>query len=81
MQTKVPTESTSALSTICMYRAKLVLVQGVEGELQLRALILIQVLPALSQLVHRRHAVSLQQHSSWDGHLTVRGRGVCHHER
>lgn len=64
-----------------VYRAKLVLFQGVEGELQLRALIFIQVFPALSQLVQRRQGLSLQQHSPWDGHLTVGGRGVCYRKR
>lgn len=57
-----------------VYRAELVLFQGVEGELQLRALIFIQVFPTLSQLLQRRQGVRLQQHSSWDGHLTVGGR-------
>lgn len=59
-----------------VYRAKLVLFQGVEGELQFRALVFIQVFPALPHLLQRRQSLRLQQHSSWDGHLTVGGREV-----
>lgn len=70
------------LHDLChVYRAKLVLFQGAEGELQLRALIFIQVFPALSNLVQKRQALRLQQHSSWDGHLTVEGRGVSRRNR
>lgn len=47
------------LHILYVYRAKLVLFQGVEGELQLSTLIFIQVFPALSQLVQRGRALCL----------------------
>lgn len=40
-----------------VYRAKLILFHGVEGELQLCALIFIQVFPALSHLVQWRQRI------------------------
>ena len=56
------------------YRAELLLLQGVEGELQLSALVPVQVLPPLPQLLLRGQHLRLQQHS-WGPALAGRRGG------
>lgn len=64
----------------CTYWAQLFVLQRVERQLQLRVLILVEVLPALSQLIQRRHGLVVQQHPPCDGYLTAGWRGSRFHK-